>query len=194
MALGRVVILNGVSSAGKSTLATAFRDERARRGEFWMLLGIDDVLSKLTAEWYDVGLESGVGARAEEGLFFVRDGLTQRLGVGVLLRRLLVIYHDWVATAAMAGINVIVDEVVLDGPTYESWVRALDGLEVTWVAARCDPAIAAARESARGDRPLGMASAQHDVVHRGIPYAFEIDTGTLTPSQAHDELRRGLGV
>jgi chloramphenicol 3-O-phosphotransferase len=46
----------------------------------------------------------------------------------------------------------------------------------------------------RGDRAIGMASAQHDVVHRDIPYAFEIDTGELSAEQAHAALRRGLGL
>jgi hypothetical protein len=43
----RVVILNGGSSAGKTTLGTAFRDQRAADGDFWLLIGIDDFLAKL---------------------------------------------------------------------------------------------------------------------------------------------------
>jgi hypothetical protein len=38
----RVVVLNGASSAGKTTLATAFRDQRAAVGDFWLLTGIDE--------------------------------------------------------------------------------------------------------------------------------------------------------
>jgi chloramphenicol 3-O-phosphotransferase len=41
-----LVILNGVSSSGKTSLASAFRDEQARSGDFWLLIGIDDALSK----------------------------------------------------------------------------------------------------------------------------------------------------
>lgn len=193
MSPGRIVILNGTSSAGKTTLATAFRDEQARSGKFWMLLGIDDVLSRFTAEWYDLDLASGVGAHAADGLFFVRGPHGRRLGVGPVLRRALEVSHRWVAAASTAGIDVIVDEVVLDASLAESWRTALQGLPVTWVGVRCDLAIASAREAARGDRPLGMAAAQHDVVHRDVSYAFEIDTGRLSPEQAHACLREGLG-
>jgi chloramphenicol 3-O-phosphotransferase len=50
---------NGASSSGKTTLASAFRDERAAAGEFWLLMGIDDFLSKVPAEWLDLGLATG---------------------------------------------------------------------------------------------------------------------------------------
>ena len=97
---GRLVMLNGVSSAGKTTLATAFRDERAPLGDFWMLIGIDDALAKLPSEWMDLGLVTGPGGHhATAGPELCRGrgchrlpdrdspiaGVTgsQRLGVGV---------------------------------------------------------------------------------------------------------------
>jgi chloramphenicol 3-O phosphotransferase len=192
--IGRIVLLNGTSSAGKTTLATAFRDARARRGEFWMLLGIDDVLAKLTAEWIDLGLPAGPGAFGHDGLFFDRTPDQMRMGVGPLVRRLLEIYHQWVASAARAGVDVIVDDVVLDRTTYESWVRTLDGLPATWVAVRCAREIAVAREAQRGDRAIGLVAAQYDVVHDGVPYSFEIDTGVLGPDGALAALQRGLST
>ena len=100
----------------------------------------------------------------------------------------------WVAQAVRAGMNVIVDDVVIDRETYAGWLRALDGLPAVWVAVRCPLDVVEAREAARGDRAMGLARAQHDVVHQGIPYALEIDTGRRTPDEAHDALRRFLGV
>jgi chloramphenicol 3-O phosphotransferase len=189
-----LVVLNGVSSAGKTTLASAFRDERARVGDFWLLVGIDDALSKLPAQWVDLGLASGPGSHADQGLFFERVERGLRLRVGPLGRQLIDVYHQWVSVAVRAGMNVIVDDVIVDRKTYEGWSEVLDGLNPIWVAIRCRPEIAEARELMRGDRAIGMASAQHDVVHRDIPYAFEIDTGELSAEQAHAALRRGLGL
>lgn len=45
-----------------------------------------------------------------------------------------------------------------------------------WVGVRCESAVAAAREIARGDRVTGMAASQADVVHRGVFYDLEVDT------------------
>ena len=45
-----------------------------------------------------------------------------------------------------------------------------------WVGVRCDGAVAAGREIARGDRVTGMAASQADLVHRGVTYDLEVDT------------------
>ena len=111
---GRVVALNGTSSAGKTTIATAFRDRRAAVGDFWLLIGIDDVLSKLPAEWLDLGLPSGRGEHAVDGLWFEATPTGPALRIGRLCRQLLRIYRSTVAAAAHAGLNVIVDDVVID--------------------------------------------------------------------------------
>jgi len=47
---------------------------------------------------------------------------------------------------------------------------------VLWVGVRCDSAVAAGREIARGDRVAGMAAFQADVVHQGVGYDLEVDT------------------
>jgi chloramphenicol 3-O phosphotransferase len=78
---------------------------------------------------------------------------------------------------AHAGARVIVDEVFLGGPaSQQRWKNALGTLRVLWVGVRCDAAVAAGRELARGDRVRGMAAAQAEVVHRGIAYDLQVDT------------------
>jgi chloramphenicol 3-O phosphotransferase len=191
---GRLVVLNGVSSSGKTTLSSSFRDERARSGDFWLLIGIDDALSKLPSQWVDLGLAGGPGEYAVGGLWFEQTSNGRRLRLGELGRQLIDVYHQWVSVAVRAGMNVIVDDVVIDRATYDSWERTLDGLEPIWVAVRCPVEIAESRELARGDRALGLARAQHDVVHGDITYDFEIDTGELSAPQALEALRRGLGL
>jgi len=50
---GKVVVLNGTSSAGKTSLALAFQDLRARRGDCWVVFGIDDFIPRLPRQWAD---------------------------------------------------------------------------------------------------------------------------------------------
>jgi chloramphenicol 3-O phosphotransferase len=76
-----------------------------------------------------------------------------------------------------AGARLIVDEVLLGGA--ESQHRSkneLGALTVLWVGVRCDAAVAAGREMARGDRVAGMAASQADLVHQGVAYDVEVDT------------------
>ena len=68
---------------------------------------------------------------------------------------------------ARAGARVIVDEVFLGGAaSQQRWQKALGGLDVLWVAVRCEVEVAAARELAR-DRAGGMAVSQAELVHQG---------------------------
>jgi chloramphenicol 3-O phosphotransferase len=187
----RVVILNGASSSGKTTLATAFRDQRAVAGDFWLLTGIDDFLAKLPIEWLSVGAHRG--PFAADGVRFetTQGGLEVR--VGSVGRQLLRAYQTGVAAAARAGLNVIVDEVVIDSTSWDDWTVAVAGLDVVWVGVRCSPDVAEERGRVRPDRFHGLARAQTGVVHRAASYDFEIDTTTRTQGDAVSELTRRLG-
>ncbi|MGO9873540.1 MAG: chloramphenicol phosphotransferase CPT family protein [Acidimicrobiia bacterium] len=188
----RVVILNGASSAGKTTLATAFRDQRAAVGDFWLLTGIDDFLKKLPSEWRSVGHDRG--AFAMDGLRFETAPEGLRVRVGRVGRQLLRAYQTAVGAAARVGLNVIVDDVVIDRTHWDDWNTSVAGLEVVWVGIRCAPDVAEERERTRGDdRYSGLARAQTGVVHRDAIYDFEIDTTTQTPAQALSALTRQLG-
>jgi chloramphenicol 3-O phosphotransferase len=191
---GRLVILNGASSSGKTTLATAFRDRRAALGEFWLLIGIDDFLSKLPVAWLDLGLATGPGMRAHDGLRFEMTPAGRELKVGDTCRRLLHAYHQAAAAAVREGLDVIVDDVVVDDAILHDWLEVLEDLRPTWVAIRCSPETAARRERARGDRPVGMTGTQTTTVHRSVSYAFEVDTDELSPGEALAELCGRLGL
>ena len=183
MTPGRVVVLNGTSSAGKTTLATNVRDRLAERGECWVVFGLDDLFSKLPLAFLRYG-ETHEGRHADAGLSFeMVDGeLVRRLGpIG---RRAMDAYRGTVAAAARAGLNVLVDEVLLSAEDWEAWQEQLAGLDVLWVRVDADVDVLEARERARGDRLPGMARAQHAVVHRHPEYALTVDTGSLGPADA----------
>ena len=64
----QVIVLNGTSSAGKSTLASALQARLAEAGECWIVMGIDDFLGKLPWAWVTYG--DHVGEHADEGIAF----------------------------------------------------------------------------------------------------------------------------
>ena len=183
MSVGRVVVFNGTSSAGKTTLATNVRDRLAEIGECWVVIGLDDLFAKLPFAFVRYGT-THVGAHADAGVSFeVVDGeLVRRLGpVG---ESAMAAYRGTVAAAARAGLNVLVDEVLLSIEDWAGWEEELAGLDVLWVRVDADVDVVEARERARGDRLVGMARAQHRVVHRHPSYALVVDTGALTPDDA----------
>jgi chloramphenicol 3-O phosphotransferase len=112
-----------------------------------------------------------------EGIEFAPDG---EVVVGPQFRAVEAAWIAGIAAMVRAGAGVIVDEAFVGGAaSQQRWRDALEGLEVLWVGVRCDSAVAAAREIARGDRVAGMAASQAGLVHRGVTYDMQVDTARV---------------
>jgi chloramphenicol 3-O phosphotransferase len=99
-----------------------------------------------------------------------------------------------VATLARTGVNVLLDDLTLDGTAdQQRWSDALQGLEVLWVGVRCDPAIAAEREARRQSRLPGIARHQAESVHAGVRYDLEVDTGVLGLRESMSRIAESMG-
>lgn len=168
----QVIMLNGGSSSGKSTIARHVQDLLP---EAWLTFGVDTLVDAMPERLRSSGTDGA------EGIGFSDDG---EVVTGEEFRRMDVAWAQGVAAVVRAGVPVVVDEVFLGGPASQArWRAALDGFEVLWVAVRCDPDVAAARETARGDRVGGMARLQADLVHRGVVYDLEVDSGRLSAQE-----------
>ncbi|MET8771965.1 chloramphenicol phosphotransferase CPT [Streptomyces sp. NPDC004658] len=158
----QVILLNGGSSAGKSGIARCLQ---AVLPDPWLVFGIDSLVDALPPRLQDA---------ADGGIEFAADG---EVRVGAGFRSLEAAWMEGVAATARAGARIVVDDVFLGGAaSQQRWRKALAGLDVLWVGVRCDAEVAAARETARGDRTPGMAAAQAGVVHHGVSYDLEVDT------------------
>jgi chloramphenicol 3-O phosphotransferase len=158
-----VIVLNGGSSSGKSSLATCLQEGLSGT---WLTLGIDDLIRALS--------HGPTDTTAGGTLEFEPDG---SIVVGPAFRQAQASWYEGVGAVARAGTGVVVDEVFLDGG--ESQVRlqaALHGLDVIWVGVRCRQDAAEARELGRPDRTKGLARNQAERVHEGVSYDVVVDT------------------
>ena len=161
----QVIVLNGGSSSGKSAIARALQELLPTP---WLRLGVDDLLDALPE--HGIGIDFGDAGEVTPGPAFRELEAAWMAGVAAMVR---------------AGAHVIFEDVFLGGAASQERVRAqLDGLDVLWVGVRCDPAVAAKRERARGDRTAGMAARQADVAHEGVDYDLEVDTTETTAEAA----------
>ncbi|UUV30554.1 chloramphenicol phosphotransferase CPT [Amycolatopsis roodepoortensis] len=154
-----VIVLNGGSSSGKSGIARCLQ---AVLPDPWLTLGVDTLIDAMPST-------------VDGGIDFAADG---GVSVGSGFQRLENAWMAGVAAMVRAGARVIIDDAFLGGAASQRrWRDALAGLELLWVGVRCDGVVAAGREIARGDRVTGMAEAQAEIVHRGVVYDLEVDTG-----------------
>ncbi|MFF0245915.1 chloramphenicol phosphotransferase CPT [Streptosporangium sandarakinum] len=157
----QVIVVNGGSSSGKSGI---IRCLQAVLPDPWLAVGTDTLVEAMPASM----------RASDGGIEFAPDG---EVTVGPEFRTLEAAWIAGVAAMARAGARVIVDEVFLGGAySQQRWRKALGELRVLWVGVRCDAAVAAGREVARGDRTIGMAASQAEVVHQGVTYDLEVDT------------------
>jgi chloramphenicol 3-O phosphotransferase len=175
---GRVLVLNGTSSAGKTTLATALQEQFASDDQCWIIIGVDDIMSKLPFDW--VTYSKHIGRHAHEGMAFVMvDGHVEHT-IGPIGQQALAAYRASVAGAARAGLNVIVDEVLLSEDDWNGWQDSLAGIDARWVEVSCPLEVIEKRERARDDRMAGIARAQYDIVHLYPAYDAKVDTNAAT--------------
>ena len=177
--LGRVILLNGTSSSGKSTLVKALQ---ARLRGPWLSVGIDTVVFALPGAYLNQPLWSEVFRYVppEPGA-----AAPYRIETGELGMRLIHGLHGMVAALAVEGHDVIVDHVLIEhGWLPDLRARLGDGSDLIVVGVRCPLEVVVERERSRKDRTVGQAAALFDVVHRDMTYDAEVDTSILSPTDA----------
>ena len=155
---GRVILLNGASSAGKSTLA---RNLQLLLKEAAMIFSMDDYLAMSRGKH-----ETALEAVRESGLPFIES------------------FHAAIAEAARKGALVIVDHVIGESRRWiQDLLNRLDGIPRILVRVECRQDVLLERERRRTDRTPAPAHAQrqHAGIHRHFPHDFSIDTSADTP-------------
>ncbi|HET8630320.1 MAG TPA: hypothetical protein VFL91_23115 [Thermomicrobiales bacterium] len=192
---GRIIFLNGSSSAGKTSIATALQ---ARLEEPYLLVGPDAIRPPLPRRYFDaatgyIPLDPPADAPARQAYYLTsgRDG-GYDLHVGPAARRLVAGMHGAVAAFAAAGNNLIVDEVLYDPAYLREYVALLPAEDVLFVGLRCPLAVVEERERARGDRLVGHARGHHALVHAHGLYDLEVDTAANDPDRCADLILRRL--
>ena len=150
---GRIILLNGASSSGKTTLARA-------------------VLCRIDTPFWHISIDhlrdSGVlpRERIRRGEF---DWRAMREPFFVGFETSLVAY-------ARAGNDLVVEHIMESEAWLARIVGILAGLDVFFVGVNCPLDELERREQARGDRKIGDARRDFFAIHRGCDYDVEVES------------------
>ena len=153
---GRIILLNGASSSGKSSIGQA-------------------LLPLLPDPWFLVPVDA-LGAMRST----VHTRVLDDTEVAEILRRTRLGYHRAVAALASAGNDVIMDYPLSERWRIEDLLDVLEGYDVTLVEVRCSQEELDRRERCRGDRPVGLARSQARVYAHG-EFDIAVDTTSTGP-------------
>ena len=178
----RIVILNGVGSAGKGSIAKALQEIASRP---FLHVEMDAFLAMLPEAYF----------AHPDGLIFetvMRDGQPRvDITTGPVAARLLRGMRRAVAALAAEGNDLIVDDVMLEDEL-EDYRRLLSEFDVAVVGVYASLDVLEAREKERGDRMPGLARGQFDLAHKGKVYDFTVDTSNATAMDCAKAIKAAL--
>lgn len=176
----RIVLLNGVGSAGETSIAKALQTITSTPFLHIQMDTFVEMLPEALQEHSD-GFSFETVYESGKPVVVIRTGPIGK-------RALRGMRH---ATAAMAqqGNNLIVDDVML-GNELEEYTDLLAPLGMYTVGVHAPLDVLEIRERQRGDRLIGLARWQYDRVHAGKTYDLEIDTSSATPLECANLIKR----
>ena len=160
MKRGKIILLNGVSSSGKSSLAKAI----VKRLPDHFHYNIDD---------FDIVIER------------MEDREKQRL-IPVSTEYY---FHRTIRMFSESGINLVVDQILHNIDTLRDCLSTLKGYPVYFVGVHCPQKELEKRELERGDRTLGLSKKQLKYVHQqNEAYDIEVNTGLESLDTCADKI------
>ena len=168
MEKGRILFLNGVTSAGKTSIVEALQ---ARRDVFFYVVA-NDLFQEMVGEDY------------------LREDYWKYLGEVILM-----MYHTAKLFSDM-GKNVLIDGVLVEregvSPHYERLLSILRDNPLDVVEVYCPLEICRKRNIARGDRYETQSEEQTELMAKNIRYSLRVDTGRDSPDECAKQIIRSL--
>jgi len=175
-----IIILNGASSSGKTTLARAL--QHLTPDFKFLTLGQDSFIKMMPYGML------GFSQFAREGFFFeyLSDGknIDPRIAIrtGDFGKKLIEGAAKTAAMLADIGFNLIIDEVLLEPLYLDLYIRSLSDKKVYFIKVFCELKVLQEREILRDNRSWGIACEQFHTIHPSYyHYDFEVDT-TISPT------------
>lgn len=149
----KVILLNGVSSAGKTSISKTIQ---TLSDEPYLHLGIDTAFAMIPERfWNDIPL------------------------IDIAFTNL----HKMCAGLCSDGLNIVIDHVVVRECEIKELLSLFKGKSLYSIKVDCNFEIIKQREINRGDRLIGLAQTQSVKIDRFVDYDLTINTETISPEQ-----------
>jgi chloramphenicol 3-O phosphotransferase len=167
----QIVLLNGVGSAGKSSIAKALQAITIEPFLHVQMDAFFDMLPERYQQHPDGFSFETVCEEGKPAVVITGGPVGERAMQGM---------RHAIAAMAAQGNNLIVDDV-LTGGEKQAYLDLLSAFDLHLVGVFAPLDVLEARERNRSDRMVGLARWQYDRVHQGINYDLEIDTSIASP-------------
>lgn len=199
-AIGTVIILNGPSGSGKSSIQQEFQTlmiqpshkASADRCSLWIKLGIDNLFDKPMP---DITLENMAFWQSANPIRWVTTTHTAdqkpviTLFTGEQGEKVAYGMNSAIAAYAQSGCNSIVDYIAYKKTWIDDLQEKLNDIKTYWVKIEIPLDVLEERERARGTSPVGHARSHYDTVYGDRAYDLTLDTSKLTAQQCAQKIK-----
>ena len=166
MEKGRIIFLNGVTSAGKTSIVEAIQE----RDDVFFYVVANDLFQEMVGEKY------------------LRENYWKYLSEVIVM-----MYHTARLFSDM-GKNVLIDGILVEreelAPHYRRLLEILKDNPLDLVEVYCPLEVCRKRNIARGDRYEGQSDEQARWMAKGIDYRLRVDTSVHSPDECADRIVR----
>lgn len=147
----KIILLNGVSSSGKTTVGKAIQH---LSDDTYFLLGLDTTFEMLPE-------------KSKGDLKYVDIALSS--------------LHKLIYNLAKDGANLIVDHLIVREEEIREIIALNKEFEIYFIKIYCDLQVINKREIERGNRKIGLAEIQREKIDKYADYDLTIDTTSVSP-------------
>lgn len=191
MKKGKIILLNGSSSAGKTTIATMLQQLSV---EPYQHIALDQFRDGMPPQYR--GFNSPKGTTGASGLNIVPENLNEQLVTSIQFgefgKQVLKGMRRSVVAFADLGINVIVDDLMIEREFFEDYATLFKQYEFLCVAVRCPLKEVEQRENLRPGRFPGTATWLFERVHENMIYDLQVDTSINSPRDCAERILKAF--
>lgn len=190
--MANIILLNGCSSSGKTTLALKLQQI------------LPEPYQHVALDQFRDGMPGGVrgfnspdtdpGAHGLNVVPECREGQwVTNIVFGDYGERILEGMRRTVATLWQSGCSVIVDDLLFKQSYLQDYLQVLEPTRTWFIGVRCNSDVVAAREAQRPGRFPGTALAHFEQIHQhGVRYDLEVDTSYNSPRDTAELIKERL--
>ncbi|WP_310832245.1 chloramphenicol phosphotransferase CPT family protein [Paenibacillus pedocola] len=169
---GLIVLLNGTSSSGKTSISMELKNQKEIPFHH---LSIDDFFVNYN-DFIDAKFPDIEPTREVED-------------VGpILFDPINSVYYATIKLFSEMGLNVIVDTVNDNDKRFNDFLDLFFDHSILFVGVVCSKEELTRRELIRGDRMIGLANSQYDIIYSFNEYDLEVNTEVLSPAESAEKI------
>lgn len=189
---GTVIILNGPSASGKSSLQKALQQLLETPS---IALGIDDLFNDIIPDEFGSKVTLKTDPKLYRHVTFETDKNGHSvvpLFIGPEGQKVIKGMHGAIGAYARAGNTCIVDYIAYEPHWWPHLMSELKDLKVFTVGVDISLETLEDREKKRGTSPLGHSRSHYDNVHHNKTYNLRVNTEKMSPLQAAKAILEGV--